>query len=67
MFRANASDGLLLWESSGITLSGDYLFIAFQDGFINVAYNLGKDSSLRIARSGAFVADLQEHTVTVVR
>lgn len=67
VFRANASDGLLLWESSGMTLFGDYLLIALKDGFVNVAYNLGKGSTLNITRSTEFVADLQEHTVTFMR
>lgn len=50
-FRATSGDGLLVWLNKGTTLTGDYLAIAINGGFIELSYNLGKQQTLHIVRS----------------
>jgi hypothetical protein len=64
---AGASDGLVLWESSGMTLLADYLLVALQDGHVHFAFNLGKQQAFTSVKCDEFVADMLPHTILVER
>ncbi|XP_037796396.1 agrin-like [Penaeus monodon] len=66
-FRATSGDGLLVWLNKGTTLTGDYLAIAINGGFIELSYNLGKQQTLHIVRSKVRVDDGQWHTLVAHR
>lgn len=65
--RADAADGLVVWQSKGATTETDYLSLALRDGFLELSFNLGKQRALLIARSQAPVADGQWHVARVQR
>ncbi|KAK2184807.1 hypothetical protein NP493_252g05062 [Ridgeia piscesae] len=63
--RTESTDGLLLLQHKSNNLLGDYLAVALNDGYVEVTYNLGKESpnKLLIIRSQSKVNDGKWHTL----
>ena len=63
--RTESTDGLLLLQHKTNNLLGDYLALALNDGYVEVTYNLGKESptKLLIIRSQTKVNDGKWHTL----
>jgi len=66
-FRANESNGIMLWMNKGSTLKGDYFVIAMVNGFVEFSYNLGKQKDFVPIRSQLRVDDGKWHVLIVDR
>ncbi|CAL4160851.1 unnamed protein product, partial [Meganyctiphanes norvegica] len=66
-FRATSPYGLLLWINKGDSLTQDYLALAINDGFVQMAFNLGKQHSLLLLTSKVRVDDGQWHHLVAYR
>ncbi|XP_060593963.1 agrin-like isoform X4 [Ruditapes philippinarum] len=67
-FRTHQLAGLLIFQGQGPTVS-DYIALVISDGYVELSYNLGKQSlnNLLRARSSVFVSDGEWHTVHAER
>ncbi|KAK3607077.1 hypothetical protein CHS0354_039132 [Potamilus streckersoni] len=68
-FRTVEQNGLLLFQSSGPSILGDYLSLCIVNGRVEFSYNLGKQSEINIfkLRSTLDVYDGVWHTVIAYR
>ncbi|KAL3860973.1 hypothetical protein ACJMK2_007067, partial [Sinanodonta woodiana] len=68
-FKTVEKNGLLLFQSSGPSILGDYLSLSVVNGRVEFSYNLGKQSEINIfkLRSTLDVGDGVWHTVIAYR
>ncbi|XP_053379585.1 agrin-like isoform X3 [Mercenaria mercenaria] len=67
-FRTHQLSGLMIFQGQGPTVS-DYIALVISDGYVELGYNLGKQTinNLLRARSSVFVSDGEWHTVHAER
>ncbi|OQV20149.1 Agrin [Hypsibius exemplaris] len=65
--RTTARNGLIIWQSKGKSIRGDFLSLAVIDGSVEFAFDLGKEKEIFILRSDVVVSDGKWHTVNAER
>lgn len=65
--KTTSPGGLILWQSRGQNIRGDYFSIAIVDGHVEMSYDLGKEQDIFIIQSVILVNDGKWHTVTAER
>jgi len=67
--RTSSSDGLVLLQHKSSTVDADYLAIAVNGGYVQVSYNLGKQSAdnLHVMSSIVRIDDGEWHTINFAR
>ncbi|XP_074654555.1 agrin-like [Tubulanus polymorphus] len=67
--KTNSSNGLVLIQHQGKTVNQDYLSLAIRDGFVELSYNLGKNTvdALFVLKSSMKVDDGVWHTIIAKR
>lgn len=69
MLRSTAEEGIIFVSKKILSVSEDYLLLYLSKGYLELAYNLGKNDrkNIFVLRSDTFVADGSWHNITLVR
>ncbi|CAD5112892.1 DgyrCDS2100 [Dimorphilus gyrociliatus] len=69
MLRSTAEEGIILVSKKIFSISEDYLLLYLSRGYLQLAYNLGKNNHKNIftLKSNSFVSDGYWHNITLIR